>query len=80
MPEGAPLPKAEATRGYGAEVILEGETIDDAPAEPTRSPPPAPPYISRDFMRNGRFRARYVMVCGHGSRDKAPGLGGWGRG
>ena len=30
MPEGAPLPKVEATRGYGAEVILQGETIDDA--------------------------------------------------
>jgi threonine dehydratase len=30
MPEGATLPKIEATRGYGAEVILEGETIDDA--------------------------------------------------
>ena len=30
MPEGAPLPKIEATRGYGAEVILEGESVDDA--------------------------------------------------
>jgi len=30
MPEGAPLPKVEATRGYGAEVILQGETVDDA--------------------------------------------------
>jgi len=30
MPEGAPLPKVEATRGYGAEVILQGETIEDA--------------------------------------------------
>ena len=30
MPEGAPLPKVEATKGYGAEVILQGETIDDA--------------------------------------------------
>src|SRR6201987_2461611 len=26
MPSGAPLPKIEATRGYGAEVILTGET------------------------------------------------------
>src|SRR5438445_6543123 len=30
MPEGAPLPKLEATRGYGAEVILQGETVEDA--------------------------------------------------
>jgi len=30
MPEGAPLPKVEATKGYGAEVILQGETIDEA--------------------------------------------------
>jgi len=30
MPQGAPLPKVEATKGYGAEVILQGETIDDA--------------------------------------------------
>jgi threonine dehydratase len=29
MPSGAPLPKIEATRGYGAEVILTGETVDD---------------------------------------------------
>jgi threonine dehydratase len=30
MPVGAPLPKVEATRGYGAEVILDGETVEDA--------------------------------------------------
>jgi threonine dehydratase len=30
MPEGAPLPKVEATRGYGAEVVLTGATFDDA--------------------------------------------------
>jgi threonine dehydratase len=30
MPAGAPLPKIEATRGYGAEVILDGETVEDA--------------------------------------------------
>ncbi len=30
MPAGAPLPKVEATRGYGAEVVLGGETFDDA--------------------------------------------------
>lgn len=29
MPEGAPLPKVAATRGYGAEVIFPGPTVDD---------------------------------------------------
>jgi len=32
MPRGAPIPKIEATRGYGAQVILEGDTFDDAAA------------------------------------------------
>jgi threonine dehydratase len=30
MPVGAPLPKVEATRGYGAEIIMRGETVQDA--------------------------------------------------
>ncbi len=30
MPTSAPLPKVEATRGYGARVVLEGEGFDDA--------------------------------------------------
>ena len=30
MPAGAPIPKVEATRSYGAEVILTGEGFDDA--------------------------------------------------
>jgi len=30
MPEGAPLPKVEATRSYGAEVILYGANVDQA--------------------------------------------------
>ncbi len=30
MPESAPLPKVAATKGYGAEVILGGLTVDDA--------------------------------------------------
>jgi threonine dehydratase len=30
MPVSAPLPKVEATRGYGAEVILRGESMEDA--------------------------------------------------
>ncbi len=30
MPEAAPLPKVEATLGYGAEVVLAGATVDEA--------------------------------------------------
>jgi threonine dehydratase len=30
MPEGAPLPKIVATRGYGAEVVLHGSTVEHA--------------------------------------------------
>jgi len=33
MPEGAPLPKVQATRGYGAEIILHGTCVEDAVAE-----------------------------------------------
>ena len=29
MPEGAPIPKEKATRGYGAEVVFHGRTIDE---------------------------------------------------
>ena len=29
MPEGASLPKVEATSSYGAEVRLEGKVVDD---------------------------------------------------
>src|SRR3954454_1820309 len=30
MPEGAPIPKLNATRGYGAEVVFHGHSVDDA--------------------------------------------------
>jgi threonine dehydratase len=30
MPEGAPIPKEKATRGYGAEVVFEGHTLEEA--------------------------------------------------
>jgi threonine dehydratase len=33
MPEHAPIPKVEATRGYGAAVILHGASVEDALAE-----------------------------------------------
>jgi threonine dehydratase len=29
MPANAPLPKVEATRGYGADLVLKGDTVDD---------------------------------------------------
>ena len=36
MPESAPLPKVEATQGYGADVILHGHTVEDALDEALR--------------------------------------------
>jgi threonine dehydratase len=36
MPERAPLPKVEATRAYGASVILHGTSVEDALAEALR--------------------------------------------
>ena len=36
MPEGAPLAKVEATKGYGAEVVLKGGVYDEASAEAVR--------------------------------------------
>src|SRR6476469_4434875 len=30
MPEGAPIPKEKATRGYGAEVVFEGRYLEDS--------------------------------------------------
>ncbi|MBO0820061.1 MAG: threonine ammonia-lyase [Nocardiopsaceae bacterium] len=36
MPARAPIPKVEATRGYGASVVLHGATVEDALAEALR--------------------------------------------
>jgi threonine dehydratase len=36
MPSRAPIPKVEATRGYGASVVLHGSTVEDALAEALR--------------------------------------------
>jgi threonine dehydratase len=33
MPEGAPIPKEKATRGYGADVVFHGRYIEDSLAE-----------------------------------------------
>ncbi|HEY1478589.1 MAG TPA: threonine ammonia-lyase [Gaiellales bacterium] len=45
MPVDAPLSKQAATRGYGAEVVLEGESFDDAQAAARRDAGPRP-FIS----------------------------------
>ncbi|MGZ4493143.1 MAG: threonine ammonia-lyase [Nocardioides sp.] len=36
MPEGAPIPKEKATRGYGAEVVFHGHSVDEALVEAKR--------------------------------------------
>ena len=33
MPEGAPIPKEKATRGYGADVVFHGRYLDEALVE-----------------------------------------------
>ena len=38
MPEGAPIPKEKATRGYGADVVFHGRYLEDALAAARRSP------------------------------------------
>src|SRR6266702_5169017 len=36
MPERAPLPKVQATKGYGAQVMLHGASVEDAMSEALR--------------------------------------------
>ena len=58
MPERAPIPKVEATRGYGAAVILHGASVEDALAEALRSRPgPARSSFTRSTTRTS-WRAR----------------------
>ena len=48
MPVTTPFVKVAATRAYGAEVVLEGETIAEAQVraeDPSRSPGPRPSCI-----------------------------------
>ena len=42
MPEGAPIPKEKATRGYGADVVFHGRYLEDSLAEARAVPPSAP--------------------------------------
>ncbi len=55
MPESASIPKVEATRGYGAEVVFTGSTIDDAIAAALAHSERTgavmiPPYDHRDIV------------------------------
>ena len=45
MPAGASIPKVEATRGYGAAVLLEGDSFDQRPAS-------TPAQVTRDEARS----------------------------
>ena len=49
MPTGTALPKVEAARGYGAEVRLTGEAVDDAIAEAERFVAGTPAHLVPPF-------------------------------
>ena len=38
MPTGAPIPKVAATRGYGAEIVFHGHTVDECLVRAARTP------------------------------------------
>ena len=63
MPSGAPLPKVEATRAYGADIRLVGESVDDCIAEARaagrgrRGPPRAALRRPAGDRRAGHHRA-----------------------
>ena len=42
MPEGAPIPKEKATRGYGADVVFHGRYLEDALVRGAASSPTRP--------------------------------------
>ena len=64
MPEGAPIPKEKATRGYGADVVFHGRYLEDslaaarAFAERDRRGPDPPVRPRRHRRRAGHARAR----------------------
>ncbi len=60
MPHGTPLPKIQATRGYGAEVVLAGECYDDAYAEAERL------VKERNMSFVHPFEDRYI-IAGQGT-------------
>src|SRR5437868_9898049 len=52
MPVQAPIAKVEATRGYGARVLLHGEVFDEAHAE------------ARSEEHTSELQSRFDLVCG----------------
>ncbi|MEM2900945.1 MAG: threonine ammonia-lyase [Thermoplasmata archaeon] len=60
MPKGTPLPKIQATRNYGAEVILAGDCYDDAYAEAERL------VKERNLSFVHPFEDRYI-IAGQGT-------------
>lgn len=60
MPRGASMPKAQTTRGYGAQVLLHGETYDQA--LPKRS----------GLRRSGSRRSSTRWTMRRSSRARAP--------
>ena len=64
MPAGAPLPKVQATRGYGADVILQGTCVEDAVSEALNSKIQWIKYTARGFRSREGYRRAIYFHCG----------------
>jgi threonine dehydratase len=60
MPEGAPLPKIQATRDYGADVVLQGASVEDALAAAEEYAGPTGSVLIHPFEHPD-------IVTGHGT-------------
>ena len=58
MPAGAPLPKIAATRSYGADVVLHGDTVEDALALAQELAAETGSIFIHPFVRRRRGAAR----------------------
>ena len=70
MPEGAPIPKEKATRGYGADVVFEGSVLEEALAGARRFADETgavldPPVRPRRHRRRGRARSAWRCSSRH---------------
>ena len=75
MPEGAPILKVEATRGYGADVVLHAAETPAAsePKKPKRAiPSPIPSTIPMSSPVRGPSASRFLSRSPMSSRSSSP--------
>ena len=58
MPEAAPLPRCQATKGYGANVVLHGKTFDESLAKAMEIQKETGAYFVHPMMIHGHCRSR----------------------